>query len=138
MRPTSPSIAGSLEYGVMAVLWELGAATTREVHERVGAPAGLAYTTIGTVLDRLHAKGCCSRLRVGKTFSYRPEIARELVDRTRARETITKLIGDDPVPAIACLVEAIEALDPELLGELARATAARRKAGDPPEGAGGS
>lgn len=112
----------------MVVLWDLGTATTREVHARIGEPAGLAYTTTATVLDRLHMKGCCSRLRVGKAFSYQPEIPRDHVDRARARETITRLIGDDPLPAIACLVEAIESLDPELLGELARATAERRKA----------
>jgi BlaI family transcriptional regulator, penicillinase repressor len=114
----------------MMVLWDLGTATAREVHARVGEPAGLAYTTTATVLDRLHIKGCCSRLRVGKAFSYKPEIPREQVDRARARETVTRLIGDDPAPAIACLVEAIDSLDPELLGELARATAARRKARD--------
>jgi predicted transcriptional regulator len=82
------------------------------------------------VLDRLHDKGCCSRLRLGKSFSYKPEIPRERVDRARAQETVTRLISDDPVPAITCLVEAIESLDPELLDELARVTAARRKARD--------
>jgi BlaI family transcriptional regulator, penicillinase repressor len=112
----------------MLVLWELGTATTREVHERVGEPSGLAYTTTATVLDRLHAKGCCSRQRVGKMFSYQPAIAREEVDRARAKETLTRLMGRDPMPAIASLVDAVEALDPELLDELARATAARRKA----------
>jgi BlaI family transcriptional regulator, penicillinase repressor len=119
-----------LEYAAMVVLWDLGTATIREVHARVGEPAGLAYTTTATVLDRLHDKGCCSRLRLGKSFSYRAELARDEVDRARARETVTRLIGDDPVPAIACLVEAIESLDPDLLQDLARITAARRKARD--------
>jgi len=114
----------------MSVLWELGTATIRDVHARVGSPVGLAYTTTATVLDRLHDKGCCSRLRVGRSFSYRAELSREDVDRARARDTITRLVADDPVPAIAHLVEAIESLDPELLQELARATAARRKARD--------
>jgi len=125
-----PTLSGVLEYAAMVVLWELGTATIREVHARVGEPAGLAYTTTATVLDRLYDKGCCSRLRLGKSFSYRAEIARDEVDRARARETVTRLIGDDPVPAIACLVEAIESLDPELLDDLGRITAARRRARD--------
>jgi BlaI family transcriptional regulator, penicillinase repressor len=129
VRPSHPALTGSLE-SIMLVLWELGTATTREVHARVGEPGGLAYTTTATVLDRLHIKGCCSRLRIGKAFSYRPEIPREQVDRARAKETITRLMADDPVPAIVCLVEAIESLDPDLLDELARATAARRKVRD--------
>lgn len=112
----------------MSALWELGSATTREVHSRVGDPAGLAYTTTATVLDRLHDKGCCSRQRLGKSFTYRPEITRHDVDRARAQDTIKQLIGPDPVPAIASLVDAVESLDPGLLDELERATAARRRA----------
>jgi predicted transcriptional regulator len=111
----------------MLALWELGSATTPEVHARVGEPIGLAYSTIATVLDRLHSKGCCSRLRVGKSFAYRPEITREEADRSRARETLDRLIGSDPLPAIVSLVDAVESLDPDLLDELARVTAARRR-----------
>jgi predicted transcriptional regulator len=114
----------------MVVLWDLGTATAREIHARVGEPGGLAYTTTATVLDRLTQKGCCSRLRLGKAFTYRAELSRDDVDRARARDTINRLVADDPVPAIACLVEAIESLDPELLAELARVTAERRKARD--------
>jgi len=121
-----PTLSGTLEYAVMVALWELRVATTPEVHERVGRSAGLAYSTTATVLDRLHAKGCCSRLRVGKTYSYRPAIAREEVDRARAEETLGRLLGDDPLPAIASLVDAVESLDPDLLDELARVTAERR------------
>ena len=130
LKPSHPSLAGTLEYAVMVVLWDLGMATAREIHARVGEPTGLAYTTTATVLDRLNEKGCCSRLRPGKAFTYRPEMSREDVDRARARDTVSRLIADDPVPAIACLVEAIESLDPELLADLARITAARRKARD--------
>jgi predicted transcriptional regulator len=126
----SPSLAGTLEYAVMVALWDLGSATTREVHARVGEPAGLAYTTMATVLDRLHAKGCCSRVRVGRMFSYRPEIGRVQADLARAQETLSRLIGQDALPAIVSLVDAVESLDPELLDELARITAERRKARD--------
>ena len=121
------SLAGTLEYAVMVALWELGSATIRQVHARVGDPSGLAYTTTATVLDRLHDKGCCSRLRIGKSFSYRAELSRHEVDRARARETLQRLIASDPLPAIASLVDAVESLDPALLDELERATIARRR-----------
>jgi BlaI family transcriptional regulator, penicillinase repressor len=109
----------------MNALWDMGAATTREVHSRVGDPAGLAYTTTATVLDRLHDKGCCSRQRLGKSFTYRAEITRHDVDRARAQDTIKQLIGGDPMPAIASLVDAVASLDPALLDELDRVTTAR-------------
>jgi predicted transcriptional regulator len=119
---------GTLEYAVMLALWELGEATTRDVHERVGAPGGLAYTTTATVLDRLLGKGLVSRVPRGKTFAYRAAAARDVIDRARARETVGRLMGEDPRPAITSLVDAVESLDPELLDELARVTEARRKA----------
>jgi BlaI family transcriptional regulator, penicillinase repressor len=121
------SLAGTLEYAVMSALWDLGSATIREVHARVGEPTGLAYTTTATVLDRLHDKGCCSRERVGKAHVYRAEVTRHDVDRWRAHDTLRQLMGADPLPAIASLVDAVESLDPQLLEELERATAARRR-----------
>ena len=48
---------GELEYAVLFTVCELGAASARDVYLHVGKAHGLAYTTIATVLDRLHAKG---------------------------------------------------------------------------------
>jgi predicted transcriptional regulator len=108
-------------------LWELGTASAREIHARVGAPDGLVYTTTAKVLDRLHAKGLVGRARAGKAFVYRPAVEREVLERARARDTLGRILGPDPVPALATLVDAVESLDPELLDELARVVAARRK-----------
>lgn len=116
---------GELEYAVMIALWETGAATAREVHERVGE--GLVYTTIAKVLDRLHAKGLVSRRMTGNTFRYQPKGERRAVERARARQWLVQLVRSDPAPAIAGLVDAVESLDSELLDELARAVAARRR-----------
>jgi len=117
---------GELEYAVLFSVCELGAASAREVHEQVGATAGLAYTTIAKVLDRLHAKGLVARKRKGIAFVYRPRIARRVVEFARAQVSLRKLLGPAPLPAMATLVEAIESLDPELLEELERAVAARQ------------
>jgi predicted transcriptional regulator len=116
-----------LEYAVLAALWEAKEASARELHERVGAPAGLRYTTTGKVLDRLLDKGLVSRKPVGKAFRYRPAAPRQTVERARARESLGRLLGEAPIPAIARLVEAVEDLDPALLDELARAVNARRR-----------
>lgn len=85
------------------------------------------YTTTAKVLDRLHAKGLVSRKRVGKAFFYRAAVEREIVERARAKKSIGGLLGLQPRPAIATLVDAVEAIDPDLLDELARVVAARRR-----------
>ncbi|MDA8093279.1 MAG: BlaI/MecI/CopY family transcriptional regulator [Betaproteobacteria bacterium] len=117
-----------LEYAVLTELWHLGTATVRELHGRLGAPEGLAYTTTAKVVDRLREKGLIRRQRKGNAFQYRPRIAREVVERARARNLITRLLGSAPHMAVAALVEAVDSIDPQLLGELEQAVTARRRA----------
>ena len=115
-----------LEYAVLAKVWELDAATAREIHTQIGKPAGLVYTTIAKVLDRLRAKRLVIRERKGMAFIYRPRVARGIVDAARTRAFLTRLLGPAPRSAVAALVDAVESLDPKLLDELAEAIAARR------------
>jgi predicted transcriptional regulator len=63
--------AGELEAEVLAVLQSAGSALTpAQVREQLGDP--LAYTTVVTILSRLHAKGVLVRNRAGRAFSYAP------------------------------------------------------------------
>jgi predicted transcriptional regulator len=146
--------ADDLEYAVLAKLWELDAASVREVHERLGKPEGLVYTTIAKVIDRLRGKGLVERKRSGKAFVYRSTVARDDVERARAHDAVSRLLGPvprthavsrplgpaprthDPVSrllgltpraAVAALVDAVDTVDPLLLEELERAVAARRR-----------
>ena len=119
--------ADDLEYAVLAELWRLGTASVRDLHERLGAPQGLVYTTIAKVVDRLREKGLVQRQRRAGSFLYRPRVAREEVERARARSAISRLLGATPRAAVAALVEAVDAVDPSLLDDLERAVAARRR-----------
>ena len=111
----------------MVTLWELGTASAPDIHRRVGEPSGSVYTTTAKVLDRLHAKGLVSRVRVGKAFVYKPTLARKVVERARVKQVLGRILGPEVRPAIATLVDAVESLDPELLDELARQVEARRR-----------
>jgi len=63
--------AGELEAEVLAVLQSAGSALTpAQVRERLGDQ--LAYTTVVTILSRLHVKGVLIRDRAGRAFSYAP------------------------------------------------------------------
>ncbi len=117
---------GGLEYGVLTALWDGGSATAREIHERIGEPEGLVYTTIAKVLDRLYAKRLVSRVLRGKAFIDRARFPRDAVDRARVREVLGRLLGEAPRPAVAPLVDALEEIDPGLLDDLAREVARRR------------
>jgi predicted transcriptional regulator len=63
--------AGELEAEVLAVLQRSAAALSpAEVKERIGGD--LAYTTVVTILSRLHGKGVLDRHKSGRAFRYSP------------------------------------------------------------------
>jgi predicted transcriptional regulator len=70
--PSSPRrAAGELEAAALAVLQAADhALTPGEVLNRLGG--GLAYSTVVTILSRLHAKGVLTRLRSGRAYCYAP------------------------------------------------------------------
>jgi predicted transcriptional regulator len=119
--------ADELEYAVLTKLWELGAASVRDVHGQLDRPEALVYTTIAKVIDRLRDKGLIQRERHGRAFVYRARIARELVERARAQDAVSRLLGPAPHAAVAALVDAVDAVDPKLLDQLERAVAAHRR-----------
>jgi predicted transcriptional regulator len=120
---------GDLEYAVLEALWDAGEASTREVYARVGEPNGLVYTTTAKVLERLRVKGLVSRKRRGRTFLYRATLPRDRIGREQARTVFSRLLlGGEPRPVMATLVDAVESIDPELLEELERIVRSRRKA----------
>jgi BlaI family transcriptional regulator, penicillinase repressor len=118
---------GELEYAVLSAIWEAGSASAPDIHATVGLPRGLAYTTVAKVLDRLRTKGLVARRRLGKAFVYTARVPRQQIERVRAGDAIRRLLGSEPVPAIATLVEAIQEIDPDLIDELSRQVSARRR-----------
>lgn len=63
--------AGELEAATLAVLQAAGSPLTPgEVRDRLGG--GLAYTTVVTILSRLHTKGVLTRLKTGRAYTYAP------------------------------------------------------------------
>lgn len=64
---------GSLEHDVMAVLWAADQPLQPgEIRDRLDL--GLAYTSVATVLGRLHAKGLVTRHEAGRAFAYEAAI----------------------------------------------------------------
>ena len=112
---------------MLVALWEAGPLLAPAIHERVGVPLDLAYTTTTKVLDRLHAKSLVRRQPSGKTFRYTAATERPTTERARLRKLLDHALGSEPRPAIATLVDAVTSIDPALLDELARVVAARQR-----------
>src|SRR5882762_9500688 len=66
--------SGDLEFAVLTALWASeGPMVPAEVQAALGGD--LAYTTVMTILVRLHDKGTIERSKVGRAYAYRPVVA---------------------------------------------------------------
>ena len=116
--------AGELEATVLAVLQAADRPLTPgEVRDQLGD--GLAYTTVVTILSRLHGKGVLDRHKVGRAFRYAP-VADE--PGLAARRMARVLDGEaDREAVLARFVSSLSSSDEDLL---------RRMLGDEPGPAG--
>jgi len=106
-----------LEAEVLGVLWSSGKALTpEEVRQQLGDD--LAYTTVTTILARLHEKGAVSRTRVGRGFAYAGVLHQEdlaanrmqaLLEDQRDRDSVlSRFVAGLDVKALAALREALD------------------------------
>lgn len=117
--PSAEGLGGPLEYEVMTVLWATGPANVPAVLDRVNASRredkALAYTTVMTVLSRLHEKGLLSRERRGRGYEYGPRFDEaELVAHLSRRE-VDELLARYGHVALAQFAAAVDEADPVLL-----------------------
>lgn len=116
--------SGELEAAVLAVLQDAPTALSpAEVREQVGGD--LAYTTVVTILSRLHAKGVLQRHKTGRAYRYAP-----IADQPglAARRMARVLDGEpDREAVLARFVSALSDRDEDLL---------RRMLGETPEAPG--
>lgn len=126
--------SGELSGLVLDVLREAdGPRTAGEVHDRLRR-AGvdpLAYTTVLTILARLHANGVIDRSKAGRAHAYRgPASEAELVGRRMRR-----LLDAEPDRAsvLASFIDGLSAHDEQvlraLLGEQLAGDGAERRSG---------
>ena len=94
---------GDRELDVMAVLWEIGSGTVGEVRERLDA--GLAYTTVLTILRNLEAKEGVSHEEEGRAHRYFPRVQQKAARRSALSRLMNTLFEGSPEELLAHLVD---------------------------------
>jgi len=110
--------AGELEAEVLAVLQDAGSALSPgEVRERIGG--SLAYTTVVTILSRLHAKGVLERHKAGRAFLYAPVADQPGLAARRMARVLDGEVDREAVLArfVSVLSDSDEELLRRMLGE---------------------
>jgi predicted transcriptional regulator len=109
---------GALEAEVMAVLRAAGTPLSPgQVRQRLAArqPEDLSYSTVVTILSRLHAKRLLERERVGRAFAYRP-----VDDASLAASQMSRALqaGTDHRAVLSRFVSGLSGRDARLLRRL--------------------
>jgi len=113
-----------LERRVQNVLWQGGEWSVREVWRAVGD--SLAYTTIATVLDRLHDKGRARRVKRGIAWRYHATRTREEALAVEVGKVLERAEGA-PEPLLVAFLDQVEQVDPAALDRLEALIDARRR-----------
>lgn len=124
---------GQLEAQVLAALHHApGPATAAWVQERLGDD--LAYTTVMTILSRLHAKGAVTRERAGRAYAWTPAADEAGLAALRMRRVLDSEPDRDAV--LTSFVSALSAHDEEVLRSLLARAEDDDGAPDPAPGTG--
>ncbi|WP_354641206.1 BlaI/MecI/CopY family transcriptional regulator [Kitasatospora camelliae] len=90
---------GELENDIMTRVWQWNRpVTVREVLEDLRSERDIAYTTVMTVLDKLHRKGWLRREQVGRAYRYEPVSSREAYTAALMNEAWAT--SDNPAAAL--------------------------------------
>lgn len=111
--------AGELSGLVLEALQQAGRPLTPgEVLERLqaGGVGPLAYTTVVTILSRLHAQGIAQRSRAGRAYSYSAAGGHAELTARRMRRLLDA--EDDRAEVLASFVDGLSARDERVLREL--------------------
>lgn len=108
------------ELAVMKVVWRLGQATVREVHDALQRARPLAYTTVLTMMRILEGKGFLRRDdSAGRAHVYTPTRSQAHVVGTLVRDFVERVFDGAAHPLVMHLVNDRRLTDDER-AELAR------------------
>lgn len=110
-------ILGELESEIMEVIWSKEKASVREVLLELEKIKDIAYTTVMTVMVRLHEKGFIKRSKEGQAFIYSPAVSKEELKKQTIRNIFKSLLADSSSVAMVQFVDEI-AKDPDSLSQL--------------------
>jgi predicted transcriptional regulator len=112
------------ELDILKVLWDIGAGSVRQVHERLCPGGELAFNTVQTLLRIMEKKGLVGHRAEGRTFIYFPTHSREGV----ATRFLDKVFDGALDQLVLSLLSARDAeTTPEELKELERLIAKARR-----------
>ena len=131
-RPSDASaLLGSLEYAAMQALWNGAPASVKTVLARINdgrtRQAELAYTTVMTVLSRLHEKGLLDRAKAGRGYEYTPRFDEDQLVEHLGQQEVAELLDRYGTVALSQFAAALGEADPRTLRRITELSRAERR-----------
>lgn len=107
----------------MQEVWRQETATVRGVMTALneGEPKPRAYTTVMTIMDRLHRKGLLDRgPGANNSYVYSPRLSRDQYADARAQAEVDAVVGEWGDAALVHFARQMGALDPKRREQLRR------------------
>ncbi len=132
-RPQKLSL-GTLEAEILGIVWDLGQATVKQIHDRILADPEreLAYASVTTVLNRLTKKGwlkCCKR---NKAFTWQPLVSREQANALQAYEQLQQFLAISNPDMVASFADSLDTTSLQQLEAIANRLQAIRRQREAP------
>src|SRR5208282_1119971 len=120
--------SGELQTEVLRALQKLGKASAKEVLGEISTRKAVAYTTVNTVLDRLHQSGLVNRSKTpgpgGMKYLYSPASGSNLRSNM-VRESLRGLVSTFGPSVVSAIYEGLEDISKEEHGKGEKAASKR-------------
>lgn len=128
-RPKQLSL-GPLETEILKIIWELGCATVKDVHDRIltDPDRELAYTSVTTVLRRLTEKGWLTCEKQGRAFCWKPLVSRQEAQVLKSHEQLNRFLAVSNPDVVAAFADSLDAASLEQIDAIAQRIQAARQA----------
>lgn len=128
-RPKQLSV-GPLEAEILNIIWELGSATVKDIHDRILADPNreLAYTSVTTVLRRLTDKGWLTCNKQGRAFYWQPLLTKQQSAVIKAHEQLQRFLAVGNPDVVAAFADSLDEAASEQIEAIAKRIQAARQA----------
>ena len=128
-RPKKLSV-GPLEEEVLNIVWELGGATVKQIHQTILSDPNreLSYPTITTVLQRLMQKGWLTCDKSDRAFVWQPLISKQDAQLLQAQDRLHQFLAVSNPDMVAAFVDQLDGSSLDQLEAIAARIQAVRQA----------
>jgi predicted transcriptional regulator len=93
------------ELEILSVIWELEAATVREVHEIINARKPTGYTTVLKMLQIMDEKGLVERDKTNRAHVYRAKTKQKETGKQMLSDVLEKVFGGSALRLVQQVLE---------------------------------